>query len=72
MQQLDSITDVVCPFYHAQDGLKIKCEGFCSTCTLQLTFARKECLKLHQYSYCMDMKGYKRCPLYGIINKQYE
>ena len=69
---LDTIADVVFPFYHAQDGLKIKCEGFCSSCSLQISFERKEMLKLHQYRHCMDMRGYKKCPLYDVINRQYE
>ena len=38
----DVVTDIVCPFYHKDDGLKIRCEGFCSTATIQLSFTSLE------------------------------
>lgn len=68
----DVATDVVCPFYHAEDGLKLRCEGFCETVTIQLYFSRKEQMQIHKHRHCMDIKGYPKCPLYPIIEKQYE
>ena len=69
---IDTTPDVVCPFYHAEEGLRIKCEGYCSTNTLQICFTSKEYYKSHKFTHCMNMKGYRQCPLYGVINKQYE
>ena len=68
----DVVTDVVCPFYHRDDGLKVRCEGFCKTVTIQLSFKNKEQKQIHRHQYCMDFKGYPKCPLYPVINKQYE
>ena len=68
----DVVTDVVCPFYHAEDGLKLRCEGFCRTVTLQLSFENKEQKQIHKHRHCMDFKGYYKCPLYPVINKQHE
>ena len=70
--EVDCVTDIVCPFYHAEDGLKVRCEGFCKTVTLQLSFASKEQKQMHKHQHCMDFKGYPKCPLYPIINRQYE
>lgn len=72
MMDINVEADVVCPFYHADEGLRIKCEGFCKSCTLQLCFVDKGQFKTHKYNHCWNMKGYKRCPLYAIINRQYE
>lgn len=65
-------TDVVCPFYHADEGVRVKCEGFCKSNTLQISFCDKAQFKTHKYNHCCNMKGYKRCPLYDVINRQYE
>lgn len=64
---------VVCPFYHKEDGVKILCEGFCeATTSLQSTFRCREDLRLHKKKYCEAMNGFKKCPLYPAINRQYE
>ena len=64
--------EVVCPFYHKEVGAKILCEGFCRTTSLQTTFIRREQLIAHKERHCNSFKGYPECPLYSIINKQYE
>ena len=69
---IDVVTDVVCPFYHAEEGLRIKCEGFCEAVTIQLYFSHKELMQLHKHMHCMDFIGYPRCPLYPVIAKQYK
>jgi hypothetical protein len=63
---------VKCPFYHQENGPKIKCEGFCKSCTIQITFDRKESLQMHREIYCENFDGYPKCPLFPVINKQYE
>lgn len=64
--------EVVCPFYKQEEATKIRCEGFCKITSLQTSFIRREQLIAHKESYCNKMKGYPLCPLYSIINKQYE
>lgn len=64
--------EVVCPFYHQEDSTRIRCEGFCSTTSLQTSFKFREQLISHKARHCNDIKGYMKCPLYGVINKQYE
>ena len=63
---------VVCPFYHQEKVLQIQCEGFCNTCSLQITFDSKEELLFHREIHCESFAGYPKCPLFPIINKQYE
>ena len=73
MQKYQS-KEVVCPFYHGEDAErnKIFCEGFCKLCNLQTTFNNGPQLLAHKARYCNTFKGYPQCPLYPVINKQYE
>lgn len=64
--------EVVCPFYTKEMGLLIRCEGFCKTNSIFLSFRTKEHKKRHKKEHCNSMEGYLFCPLYAIINKQYE
>jgi hypothetical protein len=70
--RVDVVTDIVCPFYHAEMGLKLRCEGFCEAVTIQLSFLGKEQMQIHKHQHCMNIRGYRRCPIYPVINKQYE
>ena len=63
--------EVVCPFYKQEEGLKLRCEGFCNSCSLQISFTRKELLQLHKERHCNSFKGYPKCPLFPAINRQY-
>lgn len=63
---------VVCPFYHQEKAFQILCEGFCKSCSLQITFTSKESLLLHREIHCESFDGYPKCPLFPVINKQYE
>lgn len=69
-----NVPNVVCPFYHKEDaiGRKIFCEGFCKGCSIQVSFQRLGQLTIHKETHCNSLTGYKRCPLYPVINKQYE
>lgn len=66
--------EVVCPFYHKEDTTTnmILCEGFCKSCSIQITFTGKATLLLHKERHCNSIDGYHKCPLYPIIYKQYE
>ena len=63
---------VVCPFYHQEKWSQIQCEGFCKTCSLQITFASKAELQFHKEIHCESFVGYPKCPIFPVINKQYE
>lgn len=64
--------EAVCPFYHKEEPTKILCEGYCKTVSLQTSFQRRELLQLHKDRHCNDIKGYIKCPLYPVINRQYD
>lgn len=64
--------EVVCPFYKQEEATKLKCEGYCKTTSLQTSFQRREQLITHKERHCNSFKGYPLCPLYSIINRQYE
>jgi hypothetical protein len=71
--------EVMCPFYKQEEldkgrnkATKIRCEGFCKSCSLQTSFARREQLIMHKERYCNSIEGYPKCPLFPVINKQYE
>lgn len=64
--------EVVCPFYHKEEATKLLCEGFCKATSLQTSFTRRDELIMHKETHCNSFKGYPLCPLYSIINKQYE
>ena len=64
--------EVICPFYRVEEGLKLHCEGFCPDCSLQISFTRRDVMRMHKDRYCNSFKGYPECPLYPAINDQYE
>lgn len=66
--------EVVCPFYHKEDAMRnlILCEGFCKSCSLQITFSGRISLTFHRERHCANIDGYTKCPLYPIIYQQYE
>lgn len=64
--------EVVCPFYKQEEGVKIRCEGFSRSCSLQTSFCNKEKLLNHKGRFCNSMEGYTRCPLYPAIYRQYD
>ena len=63
---------VVCPFYAEGETVRIRCEGYCKGTHLHISFDCKERLKLHKKKYCDRLDGYKSCPIYPVIMKQYE
>ena len=63
---------VKCPFYKQERATQITCEGFSEGNGLQLFFRSKALLKEHQSRYCKSIKDHVRCPLYAVINEQYE
>ena len=64
--------EVICPFYKQEDGLKLRCEGFCPSSSLQISFSRRDVMHMHKDRHCNSFSGYPECPLFPVINKQYE
>lgn len=64
--------EVVCPFYKQEEATKIRCEGFCKTCSIQISFGRRDELINHKERHCNSFKGYPKCPMYPVIAKQYD
>lgn len=64
--------EAVCPFYRQETGRRLHCEGFCPSCSLQITFSGHSVLVTHKMRHCNSFKGYPECPLYPVINEQYE
>ena len=63
---------IICPFYKYEEGVNVRCEGFCKTCSLVISFSNKETLHMHEEMHCKSYSGWERCPLFPIINRQYE
>lgn len=64
--------NTVCPFYSQQDNLKIHCEGYSKGNRIQISFENKYLMKEHKKRFCNNIKCYRQCPLYPIIEKQYK
>lgn len=64
--------EVVCPFYKQEETTKIRCEGYCKACSLQTSFTSRVLLQIHKERHCNSIEGYRKCPLYSVINRQYE
>ena len=64
--------EVVCPFYKQEEAMKIRCEGYCKACSLQTSFTSRVLLQIHKERHCNSISGYSKCPLYSVINRQYE
>ena len=63
----------VCPFFqNADNKFKVKCEGFNEGTRICLCFADKSKMNRHTKIFCRNINGYENCPLFPVINKQYE
>ena len=64
---------VVCPYYHAHDNNRIRCEGtdLKNTNTINLVFSDVNELKKYTIKYCNDIDGYKRCMICKALNEKY-
>ena len=63
---------VQCPFYNQEQGVQIHCEGFNETNRIHLWFESKELLVGHKKKFCKNGQMHRECPLYSVIEKQYE
>ena len=64
-----------CPFYSREESSvarKIHCEGYCDGTHFHICFDSKELKKLHKRTVCKNENGFKKCPLYPIIEKKYK
>lgn len=63
---------VACPFYFKQEGRKLYCDGFRKGVHIHLSFSTTSLLDIHKTRHCNSIAGCKKCPIYPLINKQYE
>lgn len=63
---------IKCPFFHSDDTRSILCEGCKTTSVIRQGFKSKEEKIDWQKKYCMQIKGYEKCPIFCVANKKYE
>ena len=63
---------VVCPFFFKQEGGKLYCDGFKEGVYIHLSFRSNSLLNSHKAQHCHNISGYKKCPIYPLIEKRYE
>jgi hypothetical protein len=66
---------VLCPFYSREESIvtrKIHCQGFKEGTHIHICFDKKDLKKAHKLKHCKDGIGYRKCPLYSVIAKQYQ
>lgn len=64
-------TSAVCPFYEQEQPMKIHCEGFSKSNTIQISFKNDERKKLYTSKRCYSLENYKKCPIYQAVEKCY-
>ena len=64
--------EAICPFYRSEKGLKIRCEGFCASCLLEVLFKTPADMDSYKRKHCNSFIGCEECPIYPTINKQYQ
>lgn len=63
---------IICPFYKCEEGTNIFCEGFCKSTRLHISFSNYATFKMHREVHCKSFDGWEKCPIFPVINKQYE
>lgn len=61
---------VKCPFFHAQDPIKIFCEGIEAGNTIHLAFRTCDDRRRYMKRFCNC--NFKTCKLYNIIDSKYD
>lgn len=56
-------TRALCPFYKAEGGQIIYCEGIKSGTAIHLTFAKKSDANTHKALHCKRAGGSESCPI---------
>ena len=59
--------NVKCPFYHSQDGSKIKCEGLSDKNTIHLVFKTPEERARFMRNHCNDVQLCKTCLIHKAL-----
>ena len=63
-------TFIKCPFFHAQDPVKIFCEGIEQDSTIHIAFATGQAKKSFVRRNCSA--EYQQCPIYKINDSKYD
>lgn len=62
---------VVCPYYRKHSDNRICCEGTDDSNTINLVFEDSKRLNEYNMCFCNDMKCYKGCMVYQMLDQKY-
>lgn len=63
-------TDVICPFYHAEDRQKLYCEGVADNCSLHIAFFSPSAKKRYRTNRCTTW-DWSRCRVARMLNERW-
>lgn len=63
-------SEVICPFYHNEDGCSIYCEGIAEDGTTHSIFPSGECKQRHKERFCLTY-SYGGCPVAKFADEKY-
>lgn len=63
--------NVKCPFYHAHDGAKIKCEGVSSGSTIHLVHRDVMTRARYMVKYCNGIKACQSCLIHKALSAKW-
>ena len=62
---------IKCPFFKSDNFNSISCEGCTENSYIRHAFKNRYIKDEWQNDYCMQINGYKECPIYDIANSKY-
>lgn len=63
-------SEVICPFYHNEDGASLYCEGVTEDGTAHSIFRSGESKDRHKQRYCLTYE-YGFCPVARMVEQKY-
>lgn len=63
-------SEVICPYYHNEDGASLYCEGATDDGTAHSIFRSGECKNRHKERYCLTYE-YGGCPVARAAEEKY-
>lgn len=55
--------EIKCPFYHAENGKVIYCDGVIADSSTATTFKNKNFFQDHKKNFCEQIHNYQNCPI---------
>ena len=63
---------VKCPFYRNHGSNKIACEGLAKGNTINLVYENQADRSKYMHDHCYSIDGFHTCPIYQLLERQYE